>query len=577
MYNNHDVKSVERYSSAITLSDMEVFIFPELLYALVLANIMSPRLWKWRSDPWFEGIEKMALPRRILRLKQYIMDHFYFNLDLDTWGLTTKERELSRFSTFITPEVLAKSNALFGYEGDKYYFDSDIRKHFGLDKYNSNVIPYWKTETLEAMEAFRHKPGYPAGAGECVSLSTLYAAAAFVVAGIPLDDIYLMATPLHSQNYFDIGNGILSNNRRIVTKTMWYNGTEISGKARRALENEQVTIVAHRTGHIHCLYPEATIDQESYKRFASKLRSFLSTDYIDFEILANFLRYNSKLQRCFQIGHTCNGKTRYIEAEQVFAFEHSSKARVSDTTRDLLLREIEEDEFYPAPIPGRLMLNELEEFFKSTRVSLDQPDTVEKLKKQLRHACYSVEQVIPDLRKFCRTEPRLPDDHNKTYNNALPITLKDVSSAQDALEKISALRESNECCDLAFSVFRDMSRSPWKPFLKAALERNPVSVNETKDLSIDKAYSLLIGLPGESIYGEPSRIAQPDEVWNYQRGDGLEKAVTLADIIRSRDPGARFIIESSGIRVALIQKEGRSYDFTSEKSVTLPEEKDFIF
>jgi hypothetical protein len=219
----------------------------------------------------------------------------------------------------------------------------------------------------------------------------------------------------------------------------------------------------------------------------------------------------------------------------------------------------------------------LEEFFKSTRVSLDQPDTVEKLKKQLRHACYSVEQVIPDLRKFCRTEPRLPDDHNKTYNNALPITLKDVSSAQDALEKISALRESNECCDLAFSVFRDMSRSPWKPFLKAALERNPVSVNETKDLSIDKAYSLLIGLPGESIYGEPSRIAQPDEVWNYQRGDGLEKAVTLADIIRSRDPGARFIIESSGIRVALIQKEGRSYDFTSEKSVTLPEEKDFIF
>ena len=267
MYNNHDIKSVERYSSAITLSDMEVFIFPELLYALVLANIMSPRLWKWRNDPWFEGMEKMALPRRILRLKQYIMDHFYFNLDLDTWGLTTKERELSRFSAFITPEVLAKSNALFGYEGDKYYFDSDIRKHFGLDKYNSNVIPYWKTETLEAMEAFRHKPGYPAGAGECVSLSTLYAAAAFVVAGIPLDDIYLMATPLHSQNYFDIGNGILSNNRRIVTKTMWYNGTEISGKARRALENEQVTIVAHRTGHIHCLYPEATIDPETYKRF----------------------------------------------------------------------------------------------------------------------------------------------------------------------------------------------------------------------------------------------------------------------------------------------------------------------
>ena len=33
------------------------------------------------------------------RLKQYIIDHFWFNLDLDTWGLTTKKgRELARFS-----------------------------------------------------------------------------------------------------------------------------------------------------------------------------------------------------------------------------------------------------------------------------------------------------------------------------------------------------------------------------------------------------------------------------------------------------------------------------------------------
>lgn len=33
---------LEKYSSATTLSDMEVFVFPELMYSLVLANIMSP-------------------------------------------------------------------------------------------------------------------------------------------------------------------------------------------------------------------------------------------------------------------------------------------------------------------------------------------------------------------------------------------------------------------------------------------------------------------------------------------------------------------------------------------------------
>jgi len=35
---------LEKYSSSISLSDMEIFVFPELLYSLVLANIMSPRI-----------------------------------------------------------------------------------------------------------------------------------------------------------------------------------------------------------------------------------------------------------------------------------------------------------------------------------------------------------------------------------------------------------------------------------------------------------------------------------------------------------------------------------------------------
>ena len=116
-------KEIERKSSAVTLSDMEVFIFPELMYSLVLANIMSPRIWLWRDNPWFTGLEGMSPYRRISKLKQYIMDHYTFNLDLETWGLTTRERELARFSDFISEDTLQKSNALFGYEGDRYYFN----------------------------------------------------------------------------------------------------------------------------------------------------------------------------------------------------------------------------------------------------------------------------------------------------------------------------------------------------------------------------------------------------------------------------------------------------------------------
>ena len=95
---------------------MEIFVFPELMYSLVLANILSPRIWRWRDDPWFAGIERMKPYRRLQRLKQYVMDHYVFNLDLDTWGLTRQEKELARFAPFLSKEVIAQSNALFGYQ-----------------------------------------------------------------------------------------------------------------------------------------------------------------------------------------------------------------------------------------------------------------------------------------------------------------------------------------------------------------------------------------------------------------------------------------------------------------------------
>jgi len=41
-----DSDRLEKYTSAITLSDMEIFVFPELMYALVLADIMSPVIWR---------------------------------------------------------------------------------------------------------------------------------------------------------------------------------------------------------------------------------------------------------------------------------------------------------------------------------------------------------------------------------------------------------------------------------------------------------------------------------------------------------------------------------------------------
>ena len=360
-----DKKALEKYSSALTLSDMEIFIFPDLFYPLILADIMSPKLWAWRDDQWFKDIEKKSFTNKANRIKQYIIQNFVFNLDLSTWGLTSKTAEIARFSDYFDMELLKQSNALFGYEGDKYYFDIDIRKHFGLDKYNSDIIPYWKTETIEAMSAFKYKENFSSGAGECVSLSALYAAAMFVVGRVPLEKIFLIATPLHSQNFIMEKDGLITNNRRIVTKNMWYNGTSLSEKARRAMENEKVTIVSHISGYIHTLYEDATIDKDAYSNFTVNLKQFLNIELSNL-IFINFLRFKSKYKALFQYRCECSGKMRYISLEKMFEYEHSSKFKVAADTRESLLKEIEGDEFHLSPIQGKIILNDIEDILDAS-------------------------------------------------------------------------------------------------------------------------------------------------------------------------------------------------------------------
>ena len=406
----------EEKSAAATLSDMEIFIFPELMYSLVLANILSPRLWRWRDLEWFDGIREMRPKKRLQRLRQHIMDNYTFNLDLDTWGLTTQQRELARFAPFLSPDEIAKSNALFGYQGDAYYYDIDIRRHFGLDKYDSDTIPYWKTETVEAMDAFRRKEGHAVGAGECVSLAGLYAAAAFVVCGIPLESIYLMATPLHSQNFIDVDTGILTNNRRLVTRAMWSNGTVISQQARRALEHERVTIVSHATGYIHLLYPDATITPAAYSHFADSLRSFLSPP------------------------------------------EDAADKRL----------------------------------------------------------------VVP----------RLPDPSRVAFrNDDEPLGLTPDMDYAAVSARLRALRGTNRAAALAPYAAHELGETEPAPFVKAAIERSPVSKAALGTADAQSAIARIASLGDESIYDGTSRLAQPDEVWNFGTGDGLEKCLLAANVL----------------------------------------------
>lgn len=557
---------VHKYSCAVTLSDLEIFVFPELLYSLVLANIMSPLVWEWRDDPWFAKMDKLNTYRKILRLKQFIMDKYDFNLDLDSWGLTQKDVELERFRSVMDPEIITRSNALFGYTGDKYYFDINIRRHFGLDKYDSDIIPYWKTETVEAMDAFRYREGYANGAGECVSLSTLYAAALYIVCEIPLEQIYLLATPLHSQNFVDVRDGIITNNRRIVTRNMWFNGTALTARAQRALRNEQVTMVAHSSGYVHVVYPEASIDADVYADFSAKLTGFLRTA-LDEEILCNFLRQHMHLQECFQLQHERHGKSYWVALEKVYRCEHGSSFRVGDrATRDKLLDEVDEYYFHPEPLQGRIDLERFGAFFKRfPHANLNKQEVQDALLREFG-CCGNSATLIEDLRNFIEITPRLPDFTSK--RPATSSSAVELSPGMERAAVIQALlkqRGTSSMVELAFYTYRDMTLCSWEPFILAALERNPVCIEGCASLDDAGVIAQLQNLTPESIYSG-QRLAQPDEVWNFQRGDGVERALCLAAIFRRRHPEQKLELEITP-RQAVLKMEADEVVFKSDKGL----------
>ncbi|MGB2809812.1 MAG: hypothetical protein WBC22_18885 [Sedimentisphaerales bacterium] len=555
-------EQLEKYTSAITLSDMEIFVFPELMYSLVLADIMSPIIWQWRQLDCFKKLEGKSSYKKLMRLKQFIMDEFEFNLDLETWGLTSKAEELKRFEKFISSDDIGQSNALFGYHGDKYYFDVDIRRHFGLDKYDSDIIPYWKTETIEAMNAFRLKQGYRTAAGECVSLAALYVAAAFIVCRIPLEDIYMILTPLHSQNFIDMQDGVLTNNRRLVTKTMWFNGTAISNKAQRALRNENVTIITHSSGYVHCMYDDATIDRKAYEHFTRRLNSYLSTE-LTLPIFANFLRSHHEYQKFFQLCRDCHGQPQFLKAETLFHYEHTSNFRIADATHEKLLAEVSDEDFVHYELPGRIRCDELEKLIEKKNIDVRKQEDREILRKYIEPIVNDAQQLVDELADFVHIEAKLPAS-DKNFIPANPIEITVDQSREQIIDYLQQVRQSNSTADLAFYTYRDMETCDWAPFIKASVERNPVSLKTAESMSTDQVYAWLEQMNSTSIY-DGRRLAQPDEVANYKTGDGLEKAFLLASIIRQREPeqDVEIVVDKNNVVV----KGPAQYRFVSSKGL----------
>ena len=375
----------------------------------------------------------------------------------------------------------------------------------------------------------------------------------------------MVLTPLHSQNYLDIQEGVITNNRRLVTKSMWFNGTEISNKAQRAIRNEQVTIVAHTTGHIHCLYPDATINRHAYEKFCRILDGFLKTE-LDAMNVANFLRSNPKYNRHFQFCRYRRGERMFVKAEVLYGYEHGSRFRIYDETFEKLLDEVSSEDYSRYKFNDRICCEQLMAFIEYEKINIHNVADRCTLARFLSPFVPDAERWVADLLDFLHIVPKLPDPE-KQYRLAEPIVLNPDWSREEIIAYLESLRDKNTTVDLAFYAYRDMTRCDWRPFVKAAIERSPVSIEKAEGMSVESLHRWLCGLPGASIY-DGTRLAQPDEVANYNTGDGIEKAFLMASVLSRRGEHKRFTLTVRPDTATLTLADGQSYEYVSVKGLT---------
>ncbi|MBC8218255.1 MAG: hypothetical protein H8E73_07305 [Planctomycetes bacterium] len=135
---------------------------------------------------------------------------------------------------------------------------------------------------------------------------------------------------------------------------------------------------------------------------------------------------------------------------------------------------------------------------------------------------------------------------------------------RQVIDYVRSIRSDNTTAELALYAYRDMQTCDWTAFVAAALQRNPVSIEMTSEMSIDQVYTWL-GEMGETSIYEGARLAQPDEVANYKTADGLEKAFFLANVIRQRRPDRDIEIIAEKTSVTLTSPD--QYSFESDKAL----------
>ena len=186
----------------------------------------------------------------------------------------------------------------------------------------------------------------------------------------------------------------------------------------------------------------------------------------------------------------------------------------------------------------------------------------------IKIACISFNEIshemFIELNDFIFIDPKIPD-FNKEYLITDRLTISTNDSREKIISLITRHSDKSEQALLALYAFRQMDKIDWLPFIKASVERNPVCFTELEGKTAEEVLNILQTLPDDSIY-DGKRLALPDEIWNFKRGDGIEKALLLADFLLHNDSSSIVSIEID-LKKVVLTSDGNSFNFISHKNL----------
>lgn len=276
-------EEIERLSRAVSLTVFELDLSRDVLIpAYLLANLVSPTLWKWRAQrrAFTSGGDLLSCKTRLSELQRhfhrYTFTHFPDEPAKDPWGLLHFSEEENRLGSSYIQRIRQEYDETLR----KLLIDSPDNQ-FGQiinqEYYKAGFFPRLRNEILEVMDAYSSISPDGKGSGKCAALAMLWAAALIIWGRFPPEKIVLIGNRAHVFVFLDEEDGHLLNNTKWFNRTRIQNSSELSEFVKMVTTGMDTTFFYNPSlGMCHCTRKGSSIPLQQLSSLYKKIKDFLS-------------------------------------------------------------------------------------------------------------------------------------------------------------------------------------------------------------------------------------------------------------------------------------------------------------